>query len=172
MGHNLEKQFRQIPLTRGHVATVDADMYDELNKYNWHSHAGYAARTKKRKGVVTIILMHREILGLKDPSQIVDHINRDKADNRRSNLRIVSKSENGRNRPKDSDGSNQYKCIYKFHDKHKRKKPYYVQITVNGKKHHGGYFKSPDEALDTYNDMAKRLHGDFAYLQTLSGAGQ
>lgn len=169
MRHNTFETSKTIPLTRGDIAIVDAELYDELSKYKWHSHAGYAARTKKKKGVVTILLMHRIIMGINDPKIIVDHINRNKSDNRRANLRLVNKSQNGMNRPKDSDGNNAYKCIYKFHPKHKRKKPYYVQMTANGKKYHGGYFETPEQALSKYNEMARRFHGEFAYMQAPMG---
>jgi hypothetical protein len=94
-----------IPLYRaGEVAAhakVDDEDFEGLNIHRWRFHPnGYAQRG--RKGV----LMHREIMGLvtqpghahKGRSPEVDHLNRDKLDNQRSNLRVVDRTANIRNR--------------------------------------------------------------------------
>lgn len=87
--------FRLIPLSgkrgRGHSAIVDASDYPFLNQWSWHRAVdGYAAANitfaprDKRK-----VPMHRLILGSPVGRLVTDHINRDRLDNRRSNLRIV-----------------------------------------------------------------------------------
>lgn len=82
-----------IPLTRGYYAIVDLDDYHELRKYKWHASKSrskfYASRSVKGK----LIRMHNMILE-PPPGMLVDHINRDSLDNRRSNLRICTRSEN------------------------------------------------------------------------------
>jgi hypothetical protein len=85
----------ELPLRRSDdsvsaVATVDADVVDELSQFRWAlSKAGYAYRGIWRDGRGRILLLHRVLLGLDfGDSRQVDHINRDKLDNRRSNLRL------------------------------------------------------------------------------------
>jgi hypothetical protein len=80
-------------------AVVDAADYARLSEFRWYlASNGYARRTSKADGQRKIYL-HRAILGLEpgDKRQ-VDHINGDKLDNRRSNLRIATSMENAQNR--------------------------------------------------------------------------
>jgi hypothetical protein len=92
----------RIPLSNGGEAIVDNDRFEELLKWKWRKNKdGYAHRTAHRKGKTKretiIVLIHRAIIGA-TPGQIVDHINRDRLDNRRSNLRIVNRVEHAQNR--------------------------------------------------------------------------
>lgn len=97
-----EPTSRHIDLIGAPVsAMVDADDYAALVAYRWRLHsAGYAARTHDG------MLMHRVILDLatrsghahKGHGLEVDHINQNRLDNRRANLRLVTRSENLRNR--------------------------------------------------------------------------
>jgi|SRR5690348_6326153 hypothetical protein len=87
---------------KGAFALVDDDDFDELNSYHWHlSTTGYACRsvhivgTRRHKTE----WLHRRLLGVTDPTVLVDHSNGDKLDNGRCNLRICSKAQNGSNRP-------------------------------------------------------------------------
>jgi hypothetical protein len=74
---------------------VDYTVSLEINKYRWHlSESGYAVRyTSKNKRV----FLHRLIFNAK-PHERIDHINRDKLDNRKENLRLATHSQNMLNR--------------------------------------------------------------------------
>jgi hypothetical protein len=90
---------RQIPLSRGLSALVDAADYAWLSQWKWNAHASgrrhhYAARSVQRDGKRQHVYMHRLLTG---ESGEVDHINGNKLDNRRANLRVVSHPENTRN---------------------------------------------------------------------------
>ena len=91
-----------IKLNKGRVAIVDDDQYDELNKYKWFATGdGYAARRiTKDNGKEGSVRMHRQITNQWNYNGeiVVDHINRDKCDNRKSNLRLVTHAENAENR--------------------------------------------------------------------------
>jgi len=93
-----EKECR-IPLSRGLFARVDPEDFEELSRYKWSaSQSGknfYAVRQEKGR----TILMHRQIMAPPE-GMIVDHINRNKLDNSRANLRVCSHRENTRNRAK------------------------------------------------------------------------
>ena len=101
-----DQSIRLIPLTQGQNAVVDAADYEWLNQWNWHAHwfesskTFYAGRNisaseGRPMGVVT---MHRELL--QDGSNLdTDHRNGNGLDNRRSNLRICTRSQNCQNSP-------------------------------------------------------------------------
>jgi hypothetical protein len=89
---------REIPLSRGLVALVDDDDYEWLSRWKWYAQRGrntfYAARNRRLSDCPgpAIIFMHREIAGSDGPQ--VDHVSGDGLDNRRSNLRPVTATEN------------------------------------------------------------------------------
>src|SRR4030067_2242048 len=99
----------QIQLSCGRVAVVDDDLVDILSRYTWRSYAGkrckilYARRTVSfpvfdgRRPEVTTVYMHQAIIRWFDG---IDHINHDGLDNRRSNLRRATKSQNMQNQRK------------------------------------------------------------------------
>ena len=87
----------EIPLTgagAGRYAKVDPKDYRELMKHSWYYKDGYAVTKINRREV----RMHRYILNEDDPEVIVDHRNRDRLDNRRSNLRRFTLVQNANNR--------------------------------------------------------------------------
>lgn len=95
-----------IPLTKGRgldaplvgYALVDEEDREWAERFTWHlNHLGYAVRQEPRPSK-TRLLMHREILSLPPGDQrLGDHINRNRLDNRRANLRPVSRLEHNQN---------------------------------------------------------------------------
>ena len=84
-----------IILSGGQICLVSPEDHAFLSQWSWRLHnEGYAWRTERKGGH---FLMHRVILGMK-PGEITDHINRNRLDNRRGNLRLVTHSENVHNR--------------------------------------------------------------------------
>lgn len=91
----------QIPLSRGLVALVDAADYEWLNQWKWSAHNScreffYAARWSGGRKARCMVYMHRLILGATTTGE-VDHINGNRLDNRRANLRIVTHQQNTQN---------------------------------------------------------------------------
>lgn len=90
---------RVIPLTKGQLAVVDDEDYARLSKHKWSASFNgwgyYAVRVKDGKR----IYMHREIMRTPKGKE-TDHRNGNGIDNRKKNLRICTRSENGANRPR------------------------------------------------------------------------
>lgn len=98
--------YREIPLHARDgsvraVTKVSPEDYEWLSRYRWKlTPKGYAQRETSRNGRWTSVRMHRAVMRLEygDPLE-VDHINLDKLDNRRSNLRIVTSAQQSENVP-------------------------------------------------------------------------
>ena len=122
-----------------------------------------AQRSCIRKGKQSVMLMHRWILGIDGVKGVqVDHINGNGLDNRRSNLRIASQSENLRNRKMASHNRSGFKGVYFAKQAWAVSKPWRAQIKVNGRKLSLGYFLTPEEAYEAYKEAAIQHHGQFA----------
>jgi len=147
---------RLIPLGDGFYAYVDAADYEWLNQWTWYMHSGgYGARKGRRK----TILMHREIMEPPD-GMLVDHIDANKANNCRSNLRICNHLENQRNKRKESRSYSQYKGV--FYDK--RSDKWYAKYRYGGKYHWLGHFDDEVDAARAYDRAAVQYFGEFARL--------
>lgn len=91
------------------------------------------------------------------PDRELDHINRDRADNRHANLRLATSSQNKVNTGVRRDNSSGFRGVSYC----KVRKKYLAQIAHNGKKQNLGRYLTLDEAVNAYESASKRLHGDF-----------
>lgn len=134
---------------------VDDDM-SWLNDYKWKLHSmGYAVTYVGSEDIT----MHRLIMQPKK-GLTVDHINGDKLDNRKENLRICTLAQNKLNTPRRSHN----KAAYKGIEYMPRLNKYRARIRLDGKRYSLGCFVTPEEAAIAYNTKAKELFGEFAYL--------
>jgi hypothetical protein len=146
---------KEIRLSNGMAAIVDDDDYDFLMQWKWYFNGRYAMRCINGKTTG----MHRLIAGT--PAGVeVDHINGNKLDNRRANLRNCTRSENARNCSVRSDNTSGYKGVF-WHKQHGK---WSARIKLNGKRHHLGDFDTPTEAGAAYDKAAHEMHGEFARL--------
>jgi hypothetical protein len=155
-----------IPLDKGKETIVDDEDYEYLNQWKWYcSTAGYANRAtvrdknyKQKK-----ILIHRVIM--KAPKNLqVDHINGNRLDNRKENLRIVTKQQNHMNRRKlDLKKSSKFKGVSYY----SLSKKWVATIYFKNKRFHLGYFDNEIDAAKEYNTAAKKIHGEYARLNEL-----
>ncbi len=142
-----------IPLSRGGGALVDDADRPTLLQYKWHITAGGYAATRIQHRYV---YMHRLLLDA-GPEDLVDHIDGNKLNNTRANLRLVTPTQNQWNR-KTQDNSSGYKGV----SWHKGKGKYYARIQANGRRHFLGYFDTALEAAQAYEEAAARLFGEYA----------
>ncbi len=163
-------EMKQIPLTQGLFALVDDADYDWLMQWKWHTKkkggAYYAARacphpTKGWKKHL-LLFMHRAIMNT-PPEMETDHINHDGLDNRRHNIRICSHKQNAYNQSPANGHTSKYKGV-------SLKKNKTGIIRWLSQIHHGlryihiGYFSVEEDAARAYDGYAKKLFGDYAYL--------
>ena len=150
----------KIPLTQGKYALVSDEDFGWLTQWKWCFGAkGYAYR-----GVGTQanprIYMHKSILDAPRDKQ-VDHINHNTLDNRRSNLRVCTNSQNQFNRRLSINTKTGYKGVSIAN---KRNDRWWAYINVQGKRHYLGIFRDKKEAAHAYNQAALKYHGEFAVL--------
>jgi hypothetical protein len=155
---------KEIKLTQGYFAMVDDEDYEYLNQWKWNISKSrtpnriYAARGVCKKNKHKHIYMHRLIMGSPENMQ-VDHINHNCLDNRKCNLRIVTNAQNTRNK-----SVNYFKksCNYKGVTYYRNK--WRVNIRKDGKFIHIGGFVDIMDAAKAYDNIAKELFGEYAYL--------
>ncbi len=146
-------------------AIVDDDDFEETSRFNWHLTAyGYAARgitcrTAAGKKLRKTVFLHRVIN--KTPEDLfTDHINHDKLDNKKQNLRNCTKQQNAMNRkqrrPDTPTGVQPHTRDGVFLGK------WIAWIGVNGKRIHLGYFDTKEEAAICRKNAAPLYHGTFS----------
>jgi len=171
IGDNKMLDIMAIPLTKGFFTLVDGKNYKRLNKYSWYASINgrthYAVRGNRKKGkAFTTILMHREILRLKPHDGLVtDHENHCGLDNREVNIRICSHQQNHHNSQLQANNKSGWKGV----GRHKESKKWWSQIKYNGKVIYLGVFTNKIDAAKAYDEKAKELFGEFAYLNFKKG---
>ena len=153
-----------IYITKGKVAVVDSEDYADLSKHKWcsWSRGRYAGRKITENGKTRIVLMHREIMRA-TKGQEIDHINGDGLDNRKENLRYVTRQQNIFNK-KPQGKTSQYKGVY-YRAKEDR---WVAQISVNRVKKYLGIYKSEKQAAIAYNNEAEKAYGEYAWLNEVT----
>lgn len=147
-----------VQLTKDRVATIDDSDQDLVSKYNWTFDGRYPATYINGKKV----RLHRLLLAPK-PDELVDHINMNELDNRRSNLRLASKSQNMANRGNQVNNISGYKGVHKRKDTGR----WQSYIKYQGKRIHLGYFATAEEAAYVYDQATIQLFGEFGRTNIL-----
>jgi hypothetical protein len=160
----IEGNIAYVPLTKGYEAIIDAADVHLVSGSNWfaqeYPRSVYAKRSRKKRGVVQCIFLHRVLMG--DPEGFeIDHINGNGLDNRRSgekgNLRVATKAQNGRNQRLFSSNTSGYKGV----SFHKQASKWDARIMVDGKSRRLGLFSTPKDAAAAYAKASAELHGEF-----------
>lgn len=154
---------RKIKLTKEKFALVDDGDFKLLSQWKWSFDGRYAKRAYRVEGKLINIRLHRFLLkpaaGLE-----VDHINGDKLDNRRSNLRICTHRENSAN----IKGHGKYKYKGVTLTMGKRIKKWEAQLMLPHKKRKFlGRYNTPQEAAKAYNEAALEHFGEYARLNQI-----
>ena len=158
-----------IPLTRGFSALVDDTDYELVAFRKWHalryqrkdgSELVYACRTEFPDGKKTLLHMHRVLLSA-PPGMEVDHVNGCGIDNRRTNIRLATRSQNGANtlsptRPSNSGFRGVRAIGHGYH------------ALIKGRRI--GTYKTAVEAAAVRDAAAIEIFGEFAILNHAGGS--
>jgi len=153
-------------LLNGELATVDDQDLPLVETHTWHLHSnGYVIRTTGTQFERTVHWLHRIIAGTPD-GMVTDHIDGNKLNNCRSNLRVVTSAKNSFNRQisKCESKTSQFKGV-NWHKSNKKWRAVIKSIEDRiTKQRHLGYFSNELEATKAYNKAAIMLFGEFAKL--------
>jgi hypothetical protein len=134
------------------VCQVDDEDAGIIIKNTWqlkYSKGIFYARCQKGQ------YLHRMVINAR--INLVDHADRNGLNNKKENLRICTKSQNGMNRPKQINNTTGFKGVH-FN---RYAKKYQAKIQINSKQIHIGYFLSKEEAFDAYCEASKKYHGNY-----------
>lgn len=155
----------KIPLrnNKGEIvdhALVDAEDFVEVNKYKWHlTKNGYVESKIDSRNVP----LHQNIMGKASKTMLIDHINGNKLDNTRTNLRFASRHQNGQNKPKKTGTSSTYIGIGYC----KKIKKWIAMSRYNGQKKNLGSFLEPIHAAEQYDKFVLLHFGENARTNNL-----
>jgi len=147
--------YYEICLYKGQVeqkevarAKIDKEDLDKVKDIKWGlNNYGYVINKK--------IKLHQLVIGKKE-GYIIDHINHNKLDNRKQNLRHCTYSQNGMNR----------ECNMCFFKKDRNK--WIAYITINYKRINLGYFKNKIDAINARKEAEIKYFGEYRYDNELN----
>lgn len=145
-------------VVKNHKFLIDEQDFEIFNKFSWSllrctpKHI-YLVNSKNSRD-----LFHRLVMNPKEGLH-VDHISRDTTDNRRSNLRVCTRQQNMFNRGVQKNNASGFKGVY-FDNQHKR---WVAKVEISGKKIRRSFLNLID-AVNKYNELARKYFGEFAYL--------
>jgi len=148
----------KFSIAKGKTTLIDKSDYDMVSKYRWNYNNGAVCTNIKVGERRTTMKLHRYLLGLKKGYGIVDHINGNPLDNRRSNLRLCNNAQNKSNADKHIDNKSGYKGV--SWAKHAGK--WQATIGANNKQYYLGLYDDPKEAYKAYVEAAKKYHKEYA----------
>ena len=137
--------------SNGEPFIFDVEDYEKIKDIHWYINKnGYV--------VSTIYRQHRLIMDCPD-NMIVDHINHNKADNRKCNLRITTQSENSRNVALRKNNKSGVTGVYWSNHFNK----WIAKITIDKKESTLGMFDVFEEAVTARKNAELKYYGDYSY---------
>jgi hypothetical protein len=141
----------------------DLEDYEKIKNIKWCKHgAGYISGYIQNN---EYILLHRLIMNATD-DVIIDHIDHNKKNNRKNNLRISDYSKNGMNKEIDN------RSVYPGVRYHKRYNNWTARIQVLYKSIHLGTFETCEEAINARKIAEDKYYGEYSYRKSVIEAGE
>lgn len=156
---------KYIQITKEARAIVDDEDYEKMSQYSWYLSKGYAYRNQylgggKKNQRQKHFAMHREIMAV-SPGIYIDHKNGNPLDNRKSNLRPCTQSQNSANQKLRSNNTSGHKGVYWS----KVAGKWMAYIKVNYKRINLGYYVDIEDAIKAYEIASKNYFGKFARIK-------
>ena len=133
---------------------IDIEEIEKIKDIRWYlgSHGYIMGHTSNKKNIT----LHK-FLTETGSKEYVDHINCDKLDNRKCNLRYATHQENNWNKPSPKNNKSGHRGV------RKRNKKYSAYITIDKKQIHLGTFNTFEEAVKERLKAEKKYFGKYAY---------
>ena len=164
----IDGDIAKIPLgvnAKNGYAIIDIKDKPLTDLHNWNLGSdGYPLTTPGKYG--KCVRLHNYLMPNDNKRMSVDHINRNRLDNRRANLRLCSMFENSCNRSLPSNNTTGFKGVRLSKS---LTSPYIAIISLNGYEMYLGSFKTKEQAALAYDCAAIQLHGEFASTNLLQG---
>jgi hypothetical protein len=149
-------------LPSGHDVLLDDDDYERLKGFKYYKHKkGYAYRFDGNYKHRKAYYIHHDVIG-NIKGMVVDHINGNKLDNRKENLRVTTNAQNIHNTGsyKKKDKTSPYKGVIW----NKKAKAWQATMRINGKQTTLGRFETEDAAANAYNHYVKQYRDELAFV--------
>ena len=159
--YELHDDYAVIKTSQNNSVLIDLDDVEKCKKIRWQVDIStmyvrgwdYSVSPPRKD------FLHRFLLNVKDHDVVVDHINGNRLDNRKSNLRTCTQAENTRNvGKKKCNGKSSYPGVTYYGWK--------AQITLDGKTINLGYFNTEKEAIQARITAEEKYHGEFGYYNS------
>lgn len=143
---------------KGDKFYIDKEDYDKVKDYCWRvNKSGYIV-ANARNGTNKTIWIHRVLMNIEDINVLIDHKDWNKANNKKSNLRVATKSENNINIKRKSNNTTGYTGV----SLNKRTGNYIARISINGKRIYLGTFSTFKEAVNARHIAEDKIHGEWS----------
>ena len=147
--------------TKNEQFLFDEDDLEKVMKYTWHINSNGYVRTnatdidthKQKK-----LSLHRIIMNENDPNIIIDHINGNRTDNRKSQLRRVTPMQNSQNHKEYKTNTSGVTGVYW----NKNKNKWQASINENGRLKYLGIYDSKDDAIHARMKAENKLYGEYS----------
>lgn len=157
--YNLEGDFGIGYTNKGEEFYFDLEDYDKIKDYCWIDHDGYIEARDVVGGGDSIIKMHRLIMNVFGFDKKVDHINHNKNDNRKSQLRVCSNQENTFNHKVSKSNTSGRSGVSYRKDTNKWR----ARLWFDGKCYALGSFNTYDEALNARLIKEEEFFKEYKY---------
>lgn len=141
---------------RGDEFIIDSEDFQKVKDYCWYIHKSGYVVANSRDGTNRAIRLNRLIMDASD-DVLVDHADWNKKDNRKSNLRIATKSQNNINIKRKSNNTSGYPGV-----RLTKNGKYTASISLNGTRYHLGTFSNFESAVKARHEAEKKYHGKWS----------
>lgn len=148
-----------IRLTHGFFARVDDEDFERLNNHTWHyapqKKGAYARTNVFKDGRTTTVYLHRMVMRA-EVGDLIDHINQDKLDCRKRNLRFASRTLNGFNQSPSA--SNKAGCRgVNYEANSAGRKRWRARVRIQKRLWFSGRFHTKEEAIAARNEWEDKV---------------